>query len=930
MPQGVREARPKRNARSKPAPIPRQTRSAAHTTATDSNMDMDIDQNSQEKQPTPQPRLRIRYTVNPEPSQSTATVITPIKRKPGRPRKHPESVNNTINTPTSTKRKKKADDGGVTKRRKKTKDDADTKRRKKLEVSGKQVNGDATLRSKQTDENNVEVQQMITTQPMEADEAEGGNNNDEEDGKLDEKGEQKITKDGELLGGRKFKVQVFQLPSRGNTWYMLSMDPAKLLGFRDSYLFFLRNPTLKRIHATDQERDYLITHGFLPSNFRSRAITLVSARATYKLFGSKIIVGGKRRKDDYYESSIRFNDDDLSDKGEASGADNASNILSRRVYLGSKPRKVVNKTNWMYQTALSTRDYNTRLKIHRKEKPRFYDPHTNIDQVPQATQPTCIRVEALSQPRVLPLSSDITIATKDPDIHFETVPHNPFGTLDPEVLEVLPHEIRQIVDSMQKEEEARQSHEEKYPIALMDGQFQHRYPIHRTRFGQDLPRVLKHPSAVVSHQETVPRPSTVMSHDANETPYEQRYYYTPDPTSNIMNKFQYTTGKAPPQYICGVLTATTGQPCKRGVSFEGDRCMYHKGHPRDPINVEATSDRNTLERTKPVVIGSGLVQLPNDVTTQNYSVVAPTPNAAQPLPVLPENSCAICFSVTAPDAAVPRTGAPCSKEYKSKCANCQRKYHPLCIGLTTPRPIIAMEGYSWLCNDCKSCVVCHSSEDESTLLICDDCDRGWHLDCSDPKVTEVPQGPWLCSLCAQCNSCGEKAISLNDAANNYHHAEATSESTKYPIYLATICNKCNFNFSEDRFCPMCLKTYSEDGEENEDDKEMICCDVCDRWIHIRCDEDITSEKYQELVENTDANYKCPLCDERIMPMDQGNEKQKAALTTGQPSAVPVAIIAGGRRIRGIAEFKEKKVAVPEIQGWNSQIYIVKTHEFKRK
>lgn len=74
-----------------------------------------------------------------------------------------------------------------------------------------------------------------------------------------------------------------------------------------------------------------------------------------------------------------------------------------------------------------------------------------------------------------------------------------------------------------------------------------------------------------------------------------------------MNRFQYTTGKAPPQYICGVLTATTGQPCKRGVSFEGDRCMYHKGHPRDPINVEATSDRNTLERTKPVVIGSSIV-----------------------------------------------------------------------------------------------------------------------------------------------------------------------------------------------------------------------------------------------------------------------------------------------------------------------------------
>jgi hypothetical protein len=505
----VKEARTKRSTRSKPAPIPRQTRSAARkgnsqapvtsltlpieteqvatpqtitdTAATNSIIDVDIGQTTQENQPTPQSaakpaRLKIRYTVDPEPSQST--VITPIKRKPGRPRKYPESANNTTSTPA--KRKKKADDGGITKRRKKARDDVDTKRRKKLdndkEVSDIQtVNGD-TLRG---DENNVEIRQMVDTptQQMETEEVESGNKSNEDDGKIDEKGEQKISKDGELLGGRKFKVQVFQLPLRGNTWYMLSMDPAKLLGFRDSYLFFLRNPTLKRIHATDQERDYLITHGFLPSNFRSRAITLVSARATYKLFGSKIIVGGKRRRDDYYESAIRFNDDDLSDKGEASGADNASNILSRRVYLGSKPRRVVNKTNWMYQTALSTRDYNTRLKIHRKEKPRFYEPHTNIDQLPQATQPTRIRVEVLSQPRVLPLSSDITIATKDPDIHFETVPLNPFGTLNPEVLEVLPSEIRQIVENMKKEEEARRTHEDKYPIALMDGQFQSIYPM---------------------------------------------------------------------------------------------------------------------------------------------------------------------------------------------------------------------------------------------------------------------------------------------------------------------------------------------------------------------------------------------------------------------------------------------------------------------
>ncbi|CAG8464413.1 6286_t:CDS:2 [Funneliformis mosseae] len=633
----VRE-NPKRSTRSNPAPIPRQTRSAARKgkkqapvsestpneeeqvetpqTITETRegsltTDSDIDQPSQENQQTPQPtvrmgRLRIRYTVNPEPStpspptplsQPIDLVTTPVKRGPGRPRKYPESV---TSTPPSSKRKKKADDDGITKRRKKTKDDVDTKRRKKSddETSINDDDNDSTLYYKQTDGAFVRTHQKVgelTTQPMDIDDFEG----DEDDGTIDEKGEMKITKDGDLLGGRKFKVSVFQLPSRGNTWYMLSMDPAKLLGFRDSYLFFLRNPTLKRIHATNQERDYLITHGFLPSNFRSRAITLVSARSTYKLFGSKLIVGGKKRRDDYYESSIRFNDDDLSDKGEeASGVDSTSNILSRRVYLGSKPRKIINKTNWMYQTALSSRDYNTRLKIHRREKPRFYDPHTDIEQIPQATQPTRIWVESLSQPTGLPLSSDIIIATKDPEIHFATVPRNPLSTLSAEVLEVLPPEIRQVVDNMEKEEATRQVPDDKYPIALMDGQFQFRYPIHRTRFGQDLPRVLKHSS----YQVSTPPPSIFASPPADDTPYEQCYYF-PDEIED--DNIQYTPGKAPPQFICGILTSTTGQPCKRGVSSEGDKCMFHKGH----VDVEVTPDGTILSRTIPDMIDSALIQV---------------------------------------------------------------------------------------------------------------------------------------------------------------------------------------------------------------------------------------------------------------------------------------------------------------------------------
>jgi hypothetical protein len=45
--------------------------------------------------------------------------------------------------------------------------------------------------------------------------------------------------------------------------------------------------------------------------------------------------------------------------------------------------------------------------------------------------------------------------------------------------------------------------------------------------------------------------------------------------------------------------------------------MYHKGHSRDPINVEMISDRNTLERIKPIVIGPGPVQV-NNTLILNY------------------------------------------------------------------------------------------------------------------------------------------------------------------------------------------------------------------------------------------------------------------------------------------------------------------------
>ncbi|XP_053500356.1 bromodomain adjacent to zinc finger domain protein 2A isoform X3 [Ictalurus furcatus] len=46
-----------------------------------------------------------------------------------------------------------------------------------------------------------------------------------------------------------------------------------------------------------------------------------------------------------------------------------------------------------------------------------------------------------------------------------------------------------------------------------------------------------------------------------------------------------------------------------------------------------------------------------------------------------------------------------------------------------------------------TCQVCHKGDNDACLLLCDGCDRGWHMFCLRPKVTQVPEGDWFCPTC---------------------------------------------------------------------------------------------------------------------------------------------------------------------------------------
>lgn len=63
----------------------------------------------------------------------------------------------------------------------------------------------------------------------------------------------------------------------------------------------------------------------------------------------------------------------------------------------------------------------------------------------------------------------------------------------------------------------------------------------------------------------------------------------------------------------------------------------------------------------------------------------------------------------------------------------------------------------------SACCVCSKTDRPESLLLCDDCDDAYHLECLKPALLSVPDGDWYCPLCEHkrlCDSLVEKLIQL--------------------------------------------------------------------------------------------------------------------------------------------------------------------------
>uniref|UniRef100_A0A3Q2YEQ7 Double PHD fingers 1 n=1 Tax=Hippocampus comes TaxID=109280 RepID=A0A3Q2YEQ7_HIPCM len=117
--------------------------------------------------------------------------------------------------------------------------------------------------------------------------------------------------------------------------------------------------------------------------------------------------------------------------------------------------------------------------------------------------------------------------------------------------------------------------------------------------------------------------------------------------------------------------------------------------------------------------------------------VCTTPYKAADGSVIANGYCDFCLGGSK------KTGCP---EDLISCADCGRSGHPSCLQFTV-NMTAAVRTYRWQCIECKSCSLCGTSENDDQLLFCDDCDRGYHMYCLSPPMSEPPEGSWSCHLC---------------------------------------------------------------------------------------------------------------------------------------------------------------------------------------
>ncbi|XP_042066084.1 uncharacterized protein LOC121809496 isoform X2 [Salvia splendens] len=172
------------------------------------------------------------------------------------------------------------------------------------------------------------------------------------------------------------------------------------------------------------------------------------------------------------------------------------------------------------------------------------------------------------------------------------------------------------------------------------------------------------------------------------------------------------------------------------------------------------------------------------------------------------------------------------------CKSCGKKYHRSCLKAWS-RNRDLFHWSSWTCPSCRICEVCQKTGDPNKFMFCKRCDGALHCYCQQPPHKNVGYGPYLCPKHTNCHSCGSSV-------------PGNGLSVRWFLGY-TCCDACGRLFVKGNYCPVCLKVY-RDSEST----PMVCCDICQHWVHCPCD-GISDAKYMQFQVDGNLQYACPAC-----------------------------------------------------------------------
>lgn len=87
----------------------------------------------------------------------------------------------------------------------------------------------------------------------------------------------------------------------------------------------------------------------------------------------------------------------------------------------------------------------------------------------------------------------------------------------------------------------------------------------------------------------------------------------------------------------------------------------------------------------------------------------------------------------------------------------------------------------------KECQMCDVMDDDSKFVICEECERGFHIYCVKPAIEYMPRGEWFCTECVLTAGedfgfdeggeycLGEFQVKANNFKKSYFHGKWTPQ-----------------------------------------------------------------------------------------------------------------------------------------------------------